>query len=150
MGTQALRVVGLELIFADAAIDDVALLVDRQDLRLVQLLEDVAEAEHDDLVADDQHPPVGMVEADRVERAPQAQDHVGPALAAGRAVVEFAEQGAMLGLLGIFLADAGGGQPVEDAELALAQPLVDDRPLARAATTPPASQIASAVWRART
>ena len=57
----------------------------------------------------------------------QAQDHVGPALAARRAVVEFAEQGAMLGEVGIFLADAGGGQPVEHAELALAQPLVDDR-----------------------
>ena len=39
-----------------------------------------------------------MVEADRVERAAQAQDDVGPALAAGRAVVEFAEQGALLGL----------------------------------------------------
>ena len=33
----------------------------------------------------------------------------------------------MLGQVGIFLADAGGGQPVEDAELALAQALVDDR-----------------------
>ena len=57
----------------------------------------------------------------------QAQDHVGPALAAGRPMVEFAEQGALLGLVGEFLADAGGGQPVPQAELALAQPLVDDR-----------------------
>ena len=57
----------------------------------------------------------------------QAQDHVGPALAARRAVIEFAEQGAMLGEVGIFLADAAGGEPVEHAELALAQPLVDDR-----------------------
>ena len=86
LGHAELGVVGLELIFADAAIDDVARLVDRQDLRLVHLLEDVAQAQHHDLVADDQHPPVGMVEADRVERAAQAQDDVGPALAAGRAV----------------------------------------------------------------
>ena len=33
----------------------------------------------------------------------------------------------MLGEVGMFLADAGGGEPVENAELALAQALVDDR-----------------------
>ena len=41
------------------------------------------------------------------------------------------------------------GQPVEHAELALAQALVDDR-LDRGPARPPALQIASAVWRART
>src|SRR5436190_1055581 len=122
-----LGVVGLEIIFAYAAIDDVALAVDRQDLRLVELLEDVAKAQDDDLVADDQDAAVGMMKADRVERAPEAQDDVGPALAAGRSEIEFAEARAMIGEVGMALADAARGQPVEDAELALAQALVDDR-----------------------
>jgi hypothetical protein len=77
-------------------------------------------------VADDQHAAVGMMQADRVERAPQPKDDVGPALAAGRAMVEFAEQAALLGLIGEFLADPAGGQPVPQAELALAQALVLD------------------------
>ena len=95
---------------------------------LVELLEDVAEAQHHDLVADDQHAPVAIMEVDRVEHRAQAQDHVGPALAARRPVIEFAEPAAVRGFLGKALADAERGQPVEDAELALAQPLVDDRP----------------------
>ena len=73
---------------------------------LGQLLEDVAHAQHDDLVGDDDDALVGIMEVDRVERRAQAQDDVGPALAAGRAVVEFAHLGAVRGFLGILLADA--------------------------------------------
>src|ERR1043165_4694905 len=74
-----------------------------------------------------------MMEADRVERAPEAQDHVRPALAARRPEVEFAQESAMLGEGGVLLADGGGGEPVEHAEFPLAQALVDDRlPRARA------------------
>ena len=95
---------------------------------LVELLEDVAEAQHDDLVADDQHAPVAIMEVDRVEHRAQAQDHVGPALAARRPVVEFAEPPAVRGFFREALADPERGQPVEDSELALAQALIDDGP----------------------
>ena len=77
--------VGLELIGADAAVEHVGLLVDGQDLRLVQLLEDVAHAQHHDLVADDQHAAVAIMQVDGVHHRAQPQDDVGPALAAGRA-----------------------------------------------------------------
>ena len=123
----ALRV-RLELVRGDAAIEHLGLLVDAEDRRLVELLEDVAEAQHDDLVADDQHAPVAIMQVDGVEHRAQAQDHVGPALAAGRAMIEFAEPAAVRGFLGKALADAERGQPVEDPELALAQALVDDGP----------------------
>ena len=76
--------------------------------------------------ADDQHAAAGVVQAHRVERAAQPQDHVAPALSTGRAVVELAEQPAELGLMGMAALDAGTGEPVEDAELLLAQPFVDD------------------------
>ena len=116
---------------------------------LVELLEDVAEAQDHHLVADDQHAPVAIMEVDGVEHRPQPQDHVGPALAAGRPVIEFAEPLAVRGFLREFVADAGRRQPVEDAELALAQPLVDDGPR-RAAGSAPCSQMIAAVCLART
>src|SRR3569623_474766 len=56
-----------------------------------------------------------------------AKDDVGPALAAGRAVVELAKTRAVRSFLREFRPDAGSRQPVENAELALPQPLVDDR-----------------------
>jgi hypothetical protein len=67
-----------------------------------------------------------MVQADRVDRAPQPQDHVAPALASRRAMVEFSEQLAELGLLRVALLDADARQAIEDAELLLPQPLVDE------------------------
>ena len=66
------------------------------------------------------------MQVDGVEHRAQAQDDVGPALAAGRAMVEFAEAAAVRGFFGEAFADADGGQAVEDAEFALAQALVDD------------------------
>ena len=86
----ALRI-GLEVICAMPQLSTSACLSIARIACLVELLEDVAEAQHDDLVADDQHAPVAIMEVDRVEHRPQPQDDVGPALAAGRAVVEFAE-----------------------------------------------------------
>ena len=69
---------------------------------------------------------VGIVKVDRVEHGAKAQDDVRPALAAGRAVVEFAH---LRPVGGLFETARGslGGEPVEHAELALAQSLVDDR-----------------------
>ncbi len=57
----------------------------------------------------------------------QPKDHVRPALAAWRTVVEFAEPATVRGLFREAVADAQGGEPVEDAELTLAEALVDDR-----------------------
>ncbi len=119
--------VGVEIVGADAAVEHVGLLVDGEDLMFVEFLEDVAEAQHDDLVANDQHAPVAIMQVDRVEHRAKAQDHVRPALAARRPVIEFTQQPPVRGFLRELGADAGGGQPVENPELALAQPLVDDR-----------------------
>ena len=78
-----------------------------------------------------------VVQAHGVEHAAQPQDHVAPALAAGWPVVELAEQAPELGLLGCDAARCrAAGQPVEHAELLLAQPLVDDE-LRRAGSRPP-------------
>jgi hypothetical protein len=54
------------------------------------------------------------VQAHGIERAAQAQDDVAPALAAGRPVIELAEQASELRLLGVVALDAGPRQPVED------------------------------------
>ena len=114
-----------EVVGGNAAVEDLGLAVDRHDLFLGQFLEDVAQAEHDHLVAYDQHALVGILQVDRVERRAQPQDDVGPALPAGRAVVEFAHLSAMRRLARELLADTAPGEPVEDAELALAQALVE-------------------------
>ena len=132
LGDAQALVVGVEIIGANAAVEDLGLLVDGEDLRLVQLLEDVAHAQDDDLVADDQDAAVAIVQVDGVHHRPQAEDDVGPAFAARSAVIEFAEHGAVGRFLRIFVADTNGRQAVEHAELALAQALVDDR-LGRAA-----------------
>ena len=91
---------------------------------LVEPLEQVAQAVDDHLVGDDQHAVAAVLARQHVEQAAQAQDHVAPALAAGRAEVELADVQALLGELGVLGADAERRQPVEDAELLLAQALV--------------------------
>ena len=71
-----------------------------------------------------------------VEQAAHPEHDVGPALAAGRLVVELAEPLAAGGLLGVPGADPETRQPVEDAEVALAQPFVEEhlRPRPRIAS----------------
>src|SRR4029079_9039055 len=83
--------VRLELICANAAIEDLGLLVDFQDLLLIELFQDVAHAQDNDLVTDDGNAPVAIMEIDRVEHGSQTQDLVGPTLPSGRPVIEFAE-----------------------------------------------------------
>src|SRR4029078_8795104 len=113
---ESLRV-RLELVGRDAAIQHLGLLVDAEDRAFIQLLEDVAETQYDHLVADDQHPTVAIMEVDRAEHRAKAQDHVGPALAARRPVVEFAEPAAVGRFFREFVANAGSGPPSEDVEL---------------------------------
>ena len=78
-------------------------------------------------MGDDEHLLAAVLPADGVEDAPHPQPHVAPALAARRPVVELADPGPGLGLVGEALRDAGVGEPVEDPELPLPQPLVDRR-----------------------
>ena len=66
------------------------------------------------------------MKVDRVQHRAKPKDDVGPALAAGRAMVEFAHLGAMRRFRRELLPNAPGRQSVEYAELALAKPLVDD------------------------
>jgi len=116
----------VEIIGTDAAVEDLGLAIDVEDLGFVEPLEDVAHAQHDHLVADDQHAAVAILQVDGVEHRPQPKDHVRPALAARRAVVEFAEPLSVRGFLGEAGPDSGGGEAIEDAELPFAQALVDD------------------------
>ncbi len=100
--------------------------VEREHLRLVEAVEQIAQAVDDHLVADDEDAIAPIFARQHVEKAAQAQDHVAPAFAAGRAKVELADVRPLLGELGIPGADAERRQPVEDAELLFAQPLVAD------------------------
>jgi hypothetical protein len=115
---------GVEGIRSDGAVRHVAGAVLREDRRLVHPLQQVAEAIDDDLVRHDQHALARILARHCVEDAAQAQDDVAPALAAGRAEIEFADVVALLMKLGIFLGDAAHGQAVEDAELLFAQAFV--------------------------
>ena len=66
------------------------------------------------------------MQADRVEQTAQAQDHVAPALAAGRPMIELAEPAPEPGLLRLVPRDARLGQQIEDTEFLFPQPLVGD------------------------
>jgi cation diffusion facilitator family transporter len=115
----------IEAIVGDRAIRDVALPVNLQDARFVERFEDVAHAQHDDLMREDHHALAGIMKRDRVEDGAEAQDDVAPALAAWRTMIEFAKQAPKLCLFGKDVGDAGRCQPIEDAELLLAQPFVE-------------------------
>ena len=92
------------------------------------LFDQITKAEDDDLVGHDEHPRPwpAVVQTDRGQDAAQPQDDVTPALAAGRTMIELAHPGARLRLIGKPLLDAHAREPVENAELLLAQPFIDD------------------------
>jgi hypothetical protein len=94
------------------------------------------------------HPPPAVVKRDGVHQRAQAEDHVDPGLAAGRAVVELAEQLAKARLVGMELVDADGGQAVEDAELLSRRR--SSMQMRSSAGHPPVARNSSAVWTART
>src|SRR3982751_5983078 len=66
------------------------------------------------------------MKVDGVEHRSQTENHVRPTLASRRAVVKFAQPASMRRFLRKTLTDAKRGQPVENAELALTEPFVDD------------------------
>ncbi len=117
--------IGLEAIFADPAIHDVRLLVDREDLRFVQFLENIAEAENDDLMADHQDPSITIMKVDGIEHRSKPKDDIGPALAAGRPVIEFAKAPAVRGFVGKSLLDSKAGQSIKNSKLALTKAFIN-------------------------
>src|SRR4051812_45911886 len=126
----------IEAVFSDGAVRDIALGIDLQDLLLRHGLEKIAKAQHHDLVTHDQNAAAAVVQGDRVERTPEAQDDVTPAFAARRAVIELAQEPTELGLVGLELLDSRAGEAVEDTELLLTQALVDDESMALDTDTP--------------
>ena len=64
---------------------------------------------------------------DHVNTRTKPENDVAPAFAAGRTVVELAQQAAKLGLLRVQSGYAGVSQPVQNAELFFAQPLVHNQ-----------------------
>jgi len=116
----------LEFILRDAAVRNVGLPIQRQDLRFRQTFEEVAKTVHDHLVRDDQHALSAVFAGHRVEHAAQPQDDVAPALAAGRTKIELADVAALLAQRRIGAGDARHGHPVQDAELLFAEPLIRD------------------------
>ena len=93
----------VEAVFSDRAVRDIAFGINLQDPLLRHVLEKIAQAQHHDLMTHDQDAAAAMVQGDRVERTPEAQDDVTPALAARRAVIELAKELAELGLIGMEL-----------------------------------------------
>jgi hypothetical protein len=121
---QAEIAVGVAVVAGERGVGHLLLLVDGEQLLLGQLLQHVPEHHDDGLVRDDDQPLVVVAQALRGQHAADPQRDVGPALAAGRAVVELAEQVPPLRLVRVLLADAGAGHPVERAEIPLPEAFV--------------------------
>ena len=91
---------------------------------LVEVVEQVAPDDDDDLVGDQQHPLVEVFACQRVAQRADPQGDIHPALPAGGAVVELAEPPSALGLEGLARSTPAVVEQVEHAELAFAQSLV--------------------------
>src|SRR6185503_3685788 len=94
--------VAVEDVFGNPAICDVPGFVDLENPALIELLEEIAQTQHDHLMRDDEHARsrLAVMEAQRIEERSQSQNDVGPTLAARRAIVELADAAAQLDLLG--------------------------------------------------
>jgi len=114
------------LVKCDGAIGNLLLFVDREQLGLCQVLDDVAHAENYDGVTDNQHALAAILPRNHLGGAAQAENDIAPALASRRPMIEFAEDTAELGLIGELLLDPYSGQPVEYSKLLLAKSLIDD------------------------
>src|SRR5204863_4225878 len=115
------------LVWSDGTVCDLRLLVDREQLRLSEVLEDVAHAEHDHGVADDQYALAAVLARNHLGYAAQAEYHIAPALTTGWPVIEFSQQAAEFCLVRELLLHADGRQSVEYSEFLLAKSLVDDQ-----------------------
>ena len=101
---------------------------------------------------DDQHALAAVLARQHVEHAAQAQDHVAPALAAGRPKIELADVRALLGELGILGADAeraSAGRGCRTPSRAAARRPGLRRSARRRAAPPASTQVAPSRARAR-
>jgi len=114
----------------DRAVRDFLRAIYRQNLVFCHMLEEIAEAKHDDGVTDDEHTLPTVFARDHFHGAAKAQDDVAPALAARRPVIELAEQEAEIRLLGMELSNAEAGATIENSEPLFAEPLVNDERIA--------------------
>src|SRR5712671_5004608 len=115
------------LVECNRTVGNLLLLVDRQQLCLRQMLEDVAHAEDYDGVTDNEHALAAIFAGKHLSRAAEAKNDIAPTLPSRRPVIELAEESAELGLIRELILDAGRGEPVEYSELLLPEPLVDDQ-----------------------
>src|SRR4051812_24114935 len=76
-------------------------------------------------MADDEHALAAVLTRDHFHRAPQPENHVAPALAPGRTMIEFSKKTPEFCLLRMALADADASKAIEYSEFLLAQPLVN-------------------------
>lgn len=111
---------------SDRTVGDFVLAVDSQDLLFGHVLEQVAHAEDDYGMPHQKNALAAVFTRNHFRCAAKAQNHVAPALSPRRTVVEFAEEAAVFGLVGVIGIDADLGEAVENAEFLFAQPLIDD------------------------
>jgi hypothetical protein len=90
------------------------------------VFQQVAHAEHDYRVADEEHSLSAVLARYHLRRAPEAEDDVAPAFSAWRAVVELSEESSKLCLLGMVCFDPCSCEAVEDSEFLFSQSLIDD------------------------
>ena len=90
------------------------------------MLHYVSHAEHDNSVANDQYALTVVLARKHLRGAAQPQNDVAPAFSTRRTMIKLAEQAAELSLIGEVLSDSNCGQPIQNSELFLAEPLVDD------------------------
>ena len=95
------------------------------DLRLIEPLEEVAQTVDDHLMDDHQDALLAVLASQHLVETAQTQDDIAPAFAARRPEIELADMSELLGQFGELGTDAGTGEAVENAELLLAQSLVD-------------------------
>ena len=117
----------IKLIGCNRTVGDFLSPVDLQNLILAHALQEIAHAQHDDRMADDQNTLATIITRNGVDHAAQPQDHIAPTLAAWRTMVELAQNTPELGLIRKLLSDTKTGQAIKDTELLLAQALVADK-----------------------
>lgn len=78
----------VKFVFGDGAVCDLIGMVNCQDLLFGHPLKQVAEAQDNDRMADDQHTLMAMAARQGLDDTPQPENNVAPAFTAGRAVIE--------------------------------------------------------------
>ena len=111
---------------ADGGVEDGGRRRDVQQLTLREPLQDVADQQDHGVVAHQQDALAGVAAVEVGQQGAKPQCDVGPGLAARRTVVELAQPPPSFGFFGEPGLHARGGEHVQDPELAVAQPFIDE------------------------